>query len=619
MSDERFRAVNDYAVHHGFRAGFPNFQEAAYDDGFVYGTYLLGAGVAEWQDVPQAEYGVIDRSDVPAMIRAANDWAALKRHACAFPTFHEADYGAGVVYGTVIVSAAAVEFYDVPRSGLGVYDMGDVPGMMRAADDWAGLNGFAAALPTFQQANYGAGVVYGIIAFKSGTVTWRDVPADLLRAYEQRNAKPLIVVLCHLSDEPPGDRQRWLDFFADGGADPSPMWAYWDDVSYGLRPSARVTDWYRLRHNRADFDKDGKRNGAKVAEWAREVADGAEHFDRCHVVVGLSASSDDHGSRSGVAVFGYADDRPFEPNFMAHEMGHMFGLDHSFGEKPAPCAQGDFGNRPGAYCDPWDLMSWHNVKEFKDERGRESGPGLAAPNLVRLGWLHRSRVWRGFPMDMTVLQLAALNRPDVDGYLAARIQATVLEPPIYLEYRHQSGWDIGLPSDAVLVHGTAGGLTRLLTTLSGGELHTGQEVVLPALLPVVVRVDAIDQQAAGATVRIWPLPPGAARNVRIVRIIYNPAGVEWAGEYVLIRNDTSDEFDVTGWTLDDVAGHIYRFPARNLDPGHEVRVWTAPGQDDRDNLYWGRHAAVWNDAGDTATLRRADSSVVSRFSYGTGG
>lgn len=56
--DRRFREVNDYAERHGFFSAFPNFHEADYGDGVVYGTILLRDTEAEWRDVSRTEYGV---------------------------------------------------------------------------------------------------------------------------------------------------------------------------------------------------------------------------------------------------------------------------------------------------------------------------------------------------------------------------------------------------------------------------------------------------------------------------------------------------------------------------------------------------------------------------------
>jgi len=621
MSDERFRAVNDYALAHRFRAGFPNFHEAAYGDGIVYGTHLLRDGVAQWHNVPRAELNVNRIEDVPAVMRAANDWGAARGAACTFANFHQAADDTGkVYYGVVTVSGAAVEFHDVPRVELGVYHIEDVPAMMRAAHDWAVRHGFATGLPTFHQAAYNGVVVCGVQCFRPGFVTWRDVPADLLAAYVHRNDKPWVVVLCHLSDEARGDRQRWVDFFEDGGADAGGAWRYWRDVGYGLAPSARVTDWYDLGHTRAELDtfqapQEGRR---VVAGWARDVADATERFDRHHVVVALAANSRDHGATGDIAVLTFADATPLSPTFIVHEMGHALGLDHSFTEAAKPCATGDA--RPGAYCDRWDIMSAANVGSFADVHGRPCGPGLAAPNLVRLGWLHRSRVWRGFPLEPVDLRLPALHRNDLDGYLAARIQLHPFASPVYVEYRQRDSWDAGLDRDAaVLVHGTEGGLTRLLTSLGGGLLTAaGTDLVVPGFFPVVVRVLAIDRAAMAATVRLWALPVNGARRVRIARIVYNPTGLDWAGEYVALRNDTAAPVDLTGWTLADRAGHRYVFPARVLHPGGTIRVWTGPGADDADDLFMGRFAAVWNNWGDTATVRDKVGAVVATYSYGTG-
>jgi len=120
-------------------------------------------------------------------------------------------------------------------------------------------------------------------------------------------------------------------------------------------------------------------------------------------------------------------------------------------------------------------------------------------------------------------------------------------------------------------------------------------------------------------VRIWALTNPGPRAVRVVGILFDPPGIEWQQEFALIRNDQATAVDLIGWTLSDVAGHDYTFGALRLEPGHEVRVWTGPGSNDAGNVHEGRHAAIWNNAGDTATLRDPTGSVVSTFAYGTGG
>ena len=67
--------------------------------------------------------------------------------------------------------------------------------------------------------------------------------------------------------------------------------------------------------------------------------------------------------------------------FAAHEMGHSYGLDHSFDTNPV---SNDPANdpRPGAYGDAWDIMSamrfGNAAPFFQHPRFGASGPGLNA-------------------------------------------------------------------------------------------------------------------------------------------------------------------------------------------------------------------------------------------------
>ena len=91
-----------------------------------------------------------------------------------------------------------------------------------------------------------------------------------------------------------------------------------------------------------------------------------------------------------------------------------------------------------------------------------------------------------------------------------------------------------------------------------------------------------------------------------------------AGEYVLLRSLASTDVDMTGWTLRDLAGHVYRFPAFALGPSAEVRLYTRVGEDGPGELFWGRRAAVWNNRGDAALLADAEGREVHRYTYTPG-
>jgi hypothetical protein len=98
--DARFRAVNDWAVRNGYAAAFPNFHQADYGRGVVYGTILLKQGV-EKRDIPASELG--NPANNEARFRAVHDWATRNGYVAGFPNFHQADYGQGVVYGTILL------------------------------------------------------------------------------------------------------------------------------------------------------------------------------------------------------------------------------------------------------------------------------------------------------------------------------------------------------------------------------------------------------------------------------------------------------------------------------------------------------------------------------------
>jgi hypothetical protein len=117
----RFRATSDYATRNGFVGGFPNFHQANYGRGLVYGTFLFSADAAEWRDVPAAELGYPPGNDVGARFRATNDYANRHGFAGGFPNFYQADYGQGLVYGTLLIRHEAVEWRDVLADALGIF------------------------------------------------------------------------------------------------------------------------------------------------------------------------------------------------------------------------------------------------------------------------------------------------------------------------------------------------------------------------------------------------------------------------------------------------------------------------------------------------------------------
>lgn len=89
------------------------------------------------------------------------------------------------------------------------------------------------------------------------------------------------------------------------------------------------------------------------------------------------------------------------------------------------------------------------------------------------------------------------------------------------------------------------------------------------------------------------------------------------GERIVFENRGETPIDLGGWTVSDAADHTYTFPHRfMLGPGEQVTLHTGSGTDARNELYWGASGAVWNNDGDTVTVRNTAGETVAERSYG---
>lgn len=83
------------------------------------------------------------------------------------------------------------------------------------------------------------------------------------------------------------------------------------------------------------------------------------------------------------------------------------------------------------------------------------------------------------------------------------------------------------------------------------------------------------------------------------------------GEWVEITNEGEENVKMDGWTLEDEGGHIYEFPSNFiLAKGDSVKIHAGNGEDTSSDLFWGYGKPIWNNDGDTATLKDSEGKIV---------
>ncbi len=136
--------------------------------------------------------------------------------------------------------------------------------------------------------------------------------------------------------------------------------------------------------------------------------------------------------------------------------------------------------------------------------------------------------------------------------------------------------------------------------------------------------DTVTVTDADGTVRLeqaYPTrPPDVDEgSLGIAAINENAPGPERENlteEYVTFANDGDADLDLSGWRVEDAAGHTYTVPeGTTLPAGGRVTLRTGDGTDTETDLYWGSGAPVWNDTGDTVSVFDDDGELLLRESY----
>jgi endonuclease YncB( thermonuclease family) len=156
--------------------------------------------------------------------------------------------------------------------------------------------------------------------------------------------------------------------------------------------------------------------------------------------------------------------------------------------------------------------------------------------------------------------------------------------------------------------------------LAKGMAHA---FLLPPNTRYAERFLQAQKKAMAAKQGMWKTVRGPLKITRIEPKGNADEGKGTVAEFVRIANVSDHSVDVGGYSIGDRDGHRYDFPSAQLRPGYVLTLATGAGQDRRVpegpvTFYWNRRVGVWNDRGDTATLRDPKGEVVDRFEYRVG-
>ena len=116
----------------------------------------------------------------------------------------------------------------------------------------------------------------------------------------------------------------------------------------------------------------------------------------------------------------------------------------------------------------------------------------------------------------------------------------------------------------------------------------------------------------------------ASSKVKLYKVVYDPPGKDTHSnaqlnrEYVVLKNGGGQTVKLKGWSVRDTKSHVYVFATFSLKPGKYVYIRTGHGTNTATNVYQNRGWYVWNNSGDTVSLRTAAGTTVDTCKWGKG-
>ena len=234
-------------------------------------------------------------------------------------------------------------------------------------------------------------------------------------------------------------------------------------------------------------------------------------------------------------------------------------------------------------------------------------------------------------VNIKVMPTLTLSSPS-NGTVDARIAADPAQPnlPVQLQRASGSSWltvASGYTSDPdAIFTATNTGLyagTYTYRAYIGADPANGVLANYSSAQAIAVRGTAAPKPAPAPKPKPAPIP--AVGSVQFTRIQYNSPGTDTGSntslnnEWFRLTNKTRSTINLKGWTVRDVAKHVYTFSSTvNLAAGKTITVHTGKGTNTSANRYWGRKGYVWNNGGDTAILRTSAGKTIDSCKWGKG-
>ena len=208
---------------------------------------------------------------------------------------------------------------------------------------------------------------------------------------------PWAIVLCQFNDVPrvPQSADYYVDLFTQDGT--GGLCDYWRTTTFDALDltSSQVFGWFIMNHSSSEVSRlrfPGDR--ATLVQWGRDTAaNNGVNLAAFRSVLVVQNFGVDHGAAGNGVLIVHQDANVCEFGFIAHEMGHGFGLPHS-----------NSANPDMVYGDGWDLMSFATTTfqfpiKFRGTHG-DATVGINARNVEALNAIPIRRAWSPAAADL---------------------------------------------------------------------------------------------------------------------------------------------------------------------------------------------------------------------------